>query len=252
MCPIKEIIQKFAIPGHSYLPNDSDFAHIEKKIVKQQHIFTVEEIKNEIETCRVKKEAFEVVLMRSSDFFSSDRITQAITNRKQHEGHKVAWLNIRVLRVSKAKPFVMEYKYSHNEDVLFEEVSFAKRLKGVQTPLHKLALKQVHPKCMKDAKRKDMESMLPFVPPVYHTFYHEILQVAPPQTSTGIPSTQCTSREILAQDSDPSVPDGINTLQSCSADVPEYTNATDREETEDYWDSEESDVENDDPTLEEN
>ncbi|XP_063232506.1 uncharacterized protein LOC134536634 [Bacillus rossius redtenbacheri] len=242
-CSIKEVTQKFAIPGHSYLPNDSDFGHIEKKMMKQQHIFTLDEVKNIIETCRVKKEAFDVMIMKSSDFYRSNEITHAITNRKQHDGKKVSWLNIRVLRVSREKPFVMEYKYSHNEDIQFEEVSFAKRLKGIQTPLHKLVLKQTQPKPIKDVKKKDIESMLPFVPPVYHTFYHSIL-AATTQTA----STLCATREISNQENEPNESNTINCLQSCAEDPSVPTETEDREE---YWDSEQFEENaDDDPTWE--
>ncbi|XP_046990994.1 uncharacterized protein LOC124596062 [Schistocerca americana] len=52
---VKEIIQKFFIPGHSYLPNDTDFSHIENKMRCNQTIYHINEIQSIMKTCRVKK-----------------------------------------------------------------------------------------------------------------------------------------------------------------------------------------------------
>lgn len=55
---IKDSVQKFKIPGHSYLPNDTDFNRIENKIRKHQHICHPSEVQNIIKTFRIKKKNF--------------------------------------------------------------------------------------------------------------------------------------------------------------------------------------------------
>ena len=73
---VKEIVHKFAILGHSYLPNDSDFGPIEMKVKYSSYVYHPDQLKDIIETCRVNKTAFEVVFMGKNDFYCSANIVR--------------------------------------------------------------------------------------------------------------------------------------------------------------------------------
>ncbi|KAJ8891192.1 hypothetical protein PR048_010707, partial [Dryococelus australis] len=118
---------KFVIPSHSYLPNDSNFCHIEKKMHYHQHIYVPSLLSDIIKSCRTKNNALDVVSMQSSDFYSSKNITGVI---------EVEWLKIICLRPSEEKPYVMEYKYTQRDLMAYECVRFCKWLKGRAIPLH--------------------------------------------------------------------------------------------------------------------
>lgn len=173
---IREIIQKFAIPGHSYMPNDTDFSHIEKAMKYQSHVFHPDDFANVIKACRTKKAAFDVNFMSTEDFHSSENVTAMLTNRKKVDGQTVSWLKIRSLRVSEETPNIMEYKYTHNEDIEYSKVSFCKRLKGRPAQLHNIVLDLKFPngKPITTAKKNDLLSMLCLIPPMYHGFYNNI------------------------------------------------------------------------------
>ncbi|XP_049855595.1 uncharacterized protein LOC126336145 [Schistocerca gregaria] len=143
---VKEIIQKFLIPGYSYLPNNTDFSHIENKMRCNQKIYYMNEILNIMETCRVKKQKLGVVEMKCDDFFSSESLTSVLRNRKKVDGLTVAWMKIRCIRLSKEKPNVMQFKYTHNDDVVYYEISFSKRARGRTPNLHHIALNLKYPR----------------------------------------------------------------------------------------------------------
>ena len=76
------IDHKFMISGHSYLPNDRDFASIETENRKTQHVFVPDDwctlIRN---ACHVNP--FVVTKMSTSDFFSIENVRSQIVYRKK-------------------------------------------------------------------------------------------------------------------------------------------------------------------------
>lgn len=51
---LQEIIIRFLVSSHSFLPNDSNFGDIECVLKFQQRMYKVEDYLNGIETCRKK------------------------------------------------------------------------------------------------------------------------------------------------------------------------------------------------------
>jgi len=115
------------VSGHSYLPNDADFGVIERATKKTADIFLPEQWCSVIEKCN-RKNKFCVVRMQSDMFKSVNELSKTMTVRKQSEtGEKVEWLKIQWIRVCKAEPLKMFFKYSVQEDVEFSSVNFAKK-----------------------------------------------------------------------------------------------------------------------------
>lgn len=173
---IKEIEMKFAIPGHSYLPNDTDFGHIENKMKLHQHIFCPDQLIDIIKKSRTKKTPFHIVKMTSDDFICSDSVTKSLTNRKKTNDKTVSWLKIRNIRLTQNNVNGMEYKYSLNPEVKYDIVCFAKRTKGRSVSIQNIILKKKFPngRPINQDKLKDLKSMMCFVPPVYHQFYNDL------------------------------------------------------------------------------
>lgn len=69
----------FMVPGHSYLPCDRAFGHIEKKIRRQQNIYSPEKYVNIIENAVGKKN--NVVVMKTEDFFNIRCLKDAVSIR---------------------------------------------------------------------------------------------------------------------------------------------------------------------------
>ncbi|XP_072384295.1 uncharacterized protein [Diabrotica undecimpunctata] len=176
---IKEVVHKFAEPGHSYLQNDSDFGDIEKKLKYHPEIYVPTQWHNIISNSRVKKNKFEVVCMEKEDFKSMDALKQNLVNRKKDsDEQKVEWLKIKQMKFTQDHPGVMEFKYTHNKEIQFYSVNLNKRLKGRPVNLASLNLSILYPEGRKlsQAKLNDIRSLLQFVPPCHHQFYNKLQQ----------------------------------------------------------------------------
>lgn len=78
-----EVIElKYLVSGHSYLPNDSDFALIEKKAKKTTNIFSPRDWYNIILESKNKNKFF-LVEMNHDEFLSTESLEQSITRRKK-------------------------------------------------------------------------------------------------------------------------------------------------------------------------
>ena len=79
---LESITHKFLIPGHSYLPNDSDFSHIETKQKRKANIYSPEEYITIIQKACDEK-PFAVTEMKTSEFISTKPLEENSTNRKR-------------------------------------------------------------------------------------------------------------------------------------------------------------------------
>lgn len=121
----KVIDHKFLVSGHSYLPCDRDFGTIEKQKRFFSEIYVPMDWIKVISSAR-KSNKFEIVKMAKQDFKSTKNLESLITNRKIGEGAvKVEWLKIQWLQFKAEEPFIIYYKYSNNETVLFYNVNVA-------------------------------------------------------------------------------------------------------------------------------
>ena len=107
-----EIDHKFMISGHSYLPNDHDFGHIEQSSKTTMQIYVPDDWENVVRQAR-RKNPFTVSRMNREDFISLKPLKDAIVNRKVNtHGAKVEWLKIHWIATNKEQPLQFRYRYS--------------------------------------------------------------------------------------------------------------------------------------------
>ena len=111
---ITKIDHNFMISGHSFLPNDRDFGHVEQSRKKTQHIYVPKDWEQVVVQAR-QKNPFRVCRMNREDFFSLKPLKAAIVNRKKNTvGGKVEWLKMHWISVNKDKSLQFQYRYSNN------------------------------------------------------------------------------------------------------------------------------------------
>lgn len=167
---------KFMVSGHSYLPNDRDFASIENMKRKTQHIYVPSQWYELVRDCR-RQNPFEVLRMKAEDFRSINPVRLCITNRKVNTNKsKVQWLNIRWARFEKSEPFQMKYRFSHNDLEPWKILNLKKRQKGRPRNVGQITLPLLreNPPGLKKNKLTDILSLLDYVPPVYHDYYTQL------------------------------------------------------------------------------
>lgn len=72
---------KFVVPGHSYLPNDTDFSLVEKRSKTSSNIFSPRDWYDIILGCRKSNKYF-LTEMSHEDFLSTLNLEKTIKNRK--------------------------------------------------------------------------------------------------------------------------------------------------------------------------
>lgn len=168
---ITTIDHKFMISGHSYLPNDTDFAHIERKKKTIQYVYTPKEWMELVDSVRPQ---FQVIEMKSNDFFSTEIIGKVLINRKiDTEKQKINWLKMRWMQFKKAYPKRLFFKETLNPDIEFFEINLAPTYKSPPIP-KTLPLLRNNDRYLKKEKLKDIKSLLEFVPPIHHRFYEDL------------------------------------------------------------------------------
>ncbi len=124
-----------------------------------------------------KTSPFQVVRMTSDMFVSTKALSDASTQRKVFESKdKVEWLKMQHIKVCQNAPQTIFFKYSLNNDVEFDKVSFAKRGRGRRRSA--LALTQLYQqqRHLSTEKLADITRLLKYVPPVHHCFYLNLRQ----------------------------------------------------------------------------
>ena len=126
-----KIDNKFMISGHSFLPNDRDFGHIEQSRKKMQQIYIPKDWEQVVVQAR-HKNPFRVCRMNKEDFVSLKPLKAAIVNCKVNTtGGKVEWLKIHWISVSKDKPLQFQYRYSNNTLESWKTVDLKGGVKGI-------------------------------------------------------------------------------------------------------------------------
>lgn len=134
------------------------------------NIFIPEDWNNVILAAR--KNPFKLNCMGTKDFFSTKKLENNITNRKiDVDKSKVQWLKIQWLRFSSETPFKIFYKYSNNEITHFSELDVEKRN---TTLIENLDLLFPNGNCINVLKKKDLMSLLDYVPPIHHAYYNSL------------------------------------------------------------------------------
>lgn len=174
---IETIDQKFMRSGHSYLPNDSDFGSIEM-YGRTQQIFCPSDWYRIIKEAR-KKKPFHLTEMTAEDFLSTSNLQKAITKRKKNENKQpVNWLQIQWLRYTKTEQFTIFYKETIQDDYPFYRLNIKPGNKrGRPLPLAKIPMTNLYsgPRPVTTAKKRDMQDLLPFIPPIHHNYFENLV-----------------------------------------------------------------------------
>lgn len=159
---IETVDHKFLVPGHSYMECDQNFGLIEKTKKQQQYVFVPDDwVKVVTGTSR----RFQVIRMDEKDFLSSEKMNENLKDSVDGIS-QFQWL-----RFKKEEPLTILFKKSLNEDLAFEKYSMVKPKVG--RPQTIFTLKKLHevPPKITTAKFKDLQTLLPFLPPIHHEFY---------------------------------------------------------------------------------
>lgn len=146
---------KFLVSGHSYLPNDWDFAVIESHARKIQSIYSPNDWYNIIRTSK-NRTPFNVIKMTHQDFVSTKPLENAIVNRKiTNTELPVNWLKIRRIKLERSKPHIIQYKCNYDEDSDFHIINIKKLIAGRPQVLKNLYQPLLYPNGRPISKEKE-------------------------------------------------------------------------------------------------
>lgn len=170
---VEQIDHKYTVSGHSFSSCDRAFGLVEKQKKYFPDIYIPEHWNKVILAAR-KKNPFKIVEMKRADFISTKDLETNITNRKiAVDRRKVEWLKIQWMLYNKMHPFSMFFKYSNDPEVLFAEVNFSKR-SSQDTSIFELEVLYPEGRKISSEKKKDLECLLEYIPPIYHSFYKNL------------------------------------------------------------------------------
>lgn len=118
-----------------------------------------------------------LVKMQSDEFLSAKNLTKAITKRKKNINEdQVSWLKMQWLRFSKQKEYCIQYKYTLNEEMPFEEIDLKPSKKGRLQIFHLIGQDKLYdgPRIVSALKKRDMMFLLKYIPPVHRQFFRNI------------------------------------------------------------------------------
>ena len=172
----------------TYLPNDRDFAHIEKRKDGVRVCVPAEWEGVVREAC--PRKPFNVVAMKSSKFVDFTEQTKQYTQRKKDtEGKpvlisKAVWMNFGqgkdITGEVVKHPDEVWLRYFYNEDEPWSKVSLRKGRKKLP-PSHVFSLPEKYPNGhpIKARKLDDLRQMIPFLLPEYRQYYMDLCDHAP-------------------------------------------------------------------------
>ena len=173
----ESIDHKFMVSGHSYLPNDRDFGSMESIKCHTQHVFTPDEWRSLVADAR-RRNPFCVREMKQQDFKAMDTLTEYIVNRKfTTKKEKVEWLKMRWIRVQKSEPLRFKYRTTHNDLEEWKEVDLKPKRAGRPSNMARASFQPLYekPRAISSAKLSDLMELLDYIPPIYHSFYKNLL-----------------------------------------------------------------------------
>lgn len=172
---LEEIDHKFMTTGHSFLPNDRDFGVIEQ-YAKNRVKYVPDDWYSIITKCKTRN-PFQLYKMQRNDFVSTDLLEKAVTRRKNNTNNdKVCWLQIQWLHFKKSEPYKIFYKETLNEAFPFEVIDLLPSKKGRATDFKNIKLPVLHQSSLRinAKKKKNMEELYQFIPPLHQDFFKKI------------------------------------------------------------------------------
>lgn len=169
----KTIEHRFMVSGHSHLPSDRDFAVIEKhkKYIKQ--VYCPDEWFDIVRKSN-RKNPFNVVIMNQDEFYSFDDIL--LTKKSVTEDRKPLKFNeVRCFRFDSDYPNTMFIKHTVTGEFLSVNVGKRGTRMSDQVSLNNLKRKYTEPVKLNEKKVQDLKKLLPYIPPINHSFYVDII-----------------------------------------------------------------------------
>lgn len=166
---LETISLRYLLPGHSFLPNDSDFGDAERPMKKIECLYTDTDYTKAMKKCRTKNK-FHVQRMHPEDFLSTKKLENAITNRKVDiNKKKVSWLDTHEILLEKSQPFIIKMRNKIDGD--FQCVDIKKR--GPLIDFKDIELENLWPngRVLSTEKINDLKQLLKLVPDKKKNFY---------------------------------------------------------------------------------
>lgn len=183
-----QIDHKFLVRGHTFLPNDRDFSHIEKKKASAR-VYVPNQWEDIIASCR-QSNPFQIQHMTSDHFFDFGDLEKKFTRRKKDTSKKdvliskVTWMNFGQAVINRSGREVLEkhpnevwLRYTYVSAESWSKVSLLKGRKKTQSDVS-LAMPVLYPNGhgVKPKKVDDLQKMLPYMPEEHRSFYEDICQ----------------------------------------------------------------------------
>lgn len=179
---IQVLEHKFLVPGHTRMECDSDHAQIEKK--KKHFDSPIYHPHDWAQLIRMtgNKRPFKVIEMEREDFkdFGNVYKSKTLMMKKRNEnGDKVVWRSIKWFKFEKKDPYKVYYKNTLAVDENFHVINMAKpvsRRATENTTLENLIIPlcNENPPNISVEKKKDLLSLLKYIPSVYHSYYKDL------------------------------------------------------------------------------
>ena len=161
----EQIDHKFLVRGHTYLPNDRDFAHIEKRKASSKVFVPTDWEKVVREACITKP--FNVIPMESPKFLNFTEMTKQHTHRKKDSNKnpvlisKALWMNfgqgIDASGKVKRHPNEVWLRYSYDTNQPWSEVNLLKGRKKLAPSTVALLEKYPNGHSIKPKKLDDLQ-----------------------------------------------------------------------------------------------
>jgi hypothetical protein len=170
----EEINHYFMVPGHSYLPCDRNFGHIEKKL-RGVDVFSEDHYAKLILEARTTR-PFNVIQMKRNDFKNYSDLQKYVTRRKA----KFKDAKVLIYRSAYKQGYEISNSFTFDRNSV-DKVPLQKGKKksydNVAFDLSKITLELSYegPILLSKEKCQDVKDLLPFVPQHYKTFLDNVI-----------------------------------------------------------------------------
>jgi hypothetical protein len=215
---ITKVDHKFMVPGHSFLPNDSDFGVIERATKKAADLYVPDQWYKVISKSN-RKNPFQIVEMTPEKFVSVNNIDDCTTIRKHSlTGEKVEWMRIQWIQIRKEEPLKMFYKYTLQNDEEFSCSNFQRRGRPITIPQNLQQLYQQQ-RLLSVEKVCDIKKLLKYIPPIHHGYYLALQSSSTETEEVENDMDQEVDMETLNHSSTPQSDNTNGALLSCRSSI---------------------------------
>lgn len=199
---LKEIHHKFLEPGHTYMECDRNFALIEKNKKRNPQVFIPDHWRTVIASSSKK---FNVHNMNQEMFYPIKSLDQVIKDfKKDSEGKPLQFRKIACFKYEKDKEtFSFQFKYSVDLDssLPYKHCTCGSHSAGRPTfSLESILLKiNKTPLPITQEKWKNLQSLLDYIPPIYHEFYKNMPHHKPKGKRTQRANTKTTPAAKISE-----------------------------------------------------